>query len=30
MSELNEYQKNNIQVLEIKELKKQMEKNYYK
>ncbi len=30
MNELNTYQKNNIQVLEIKELKKQMEQNYYR
>jgi len=30
MNELNTYQKNNIQVLEIKELKKKMEQNYYR
>ncbi len=30
MNELNTYQKNNIQVLEIKELRKKMEQNYYR
>jgi len=30
MNELDTYQKNNIQVLEIKELRKKMEQNYYK
>jgi len=30
MNELNAYQKNNIQVLKIRELKKEMEQNYYR